>query len=143
MASVCWLFIFRTPSRVPDGTPSACANRAAYPDPPPVVPRRRIIEILLPLTRTVRATRGQVQGAGADHHAEGSAEPHATRIGREIRREIGREIGWDTCCMPVARLGAPSVHHLQHASVYVKHYYYYDDCFMLFKKSLKKWVAKG
>ena len=25
----------RTPSRVPDGTPPACANRAAYPDPPP------------------------------------------------------------------------------------------------------------
>ena len=28
----------RTPSRVPCGTPSACANRAAYPDPPPEVP---------------------------------------------------------------------------------------------------------
>ena len=28
----------RTPSRAPDRTSSACANRAAYPDPPPVVP---------------------------------------------------------------------------------------------------------
>ena len=28
----------RTPSRAPYRTPSACANRAAYPDPPPVVP---------------------------------------------------------------------------------------------------------
>ena len=32
----------RTPSRVPSGTPSACANRAAYPDPPPRSPRPRI-----------------------------------------------------------------------------------------------------
>ena len=38
---VCWLFIFvRTPSRVPYGTPSACANRAAYPDPPRSPPPR-------------------------------------------------------------------------------------------------------
>jgi hypothetical protein len=28
----------RTPSRAPYRTPPACANRAAYPDPPPVVP---------------------------------------------------------------------------------------------------------
>jgi len=28
----------RTPSRAPYRTPSACANRAAYPDPPPGVP---------------------------------------------------------------------------------------------------------
>ena len=36
---VCWLFIFlRTPSRAPYRTPPACANRAAYLDPPPVVP---------------------------------------------------------------------------------------------------------
>ncbi len=36
------VFLFlRTPSRAPQlryGTPSACANRAAYPDPTPVVP---------------------------------------------------------------------------------------------------------
>ena len=36
---VCFGGLFlRTPSRTPYRTPSACANRAAYPDPPPVVP---------------------------------------------------------------------------------------------------------
>ena len=37
------LFLW-TPSRVPYGTPSACANRAAYPDPPPVVPHPESID---------------------------------------------------------------------------------------------------
>ena len=32
----------RTPSRAPYRTPSACANRAAYPDPPPRSPSPRI-----------------------------------------------------------------------------------------------------
>ena len=37
--SVCVGCLFlRTPSRAPYRTPPACANRAAYPDPPPVVP---------------------------------------------------------------------------------------------------------
>ena len=35
--SVKCLFL-RSPSRAPYRTPPACANRAAYPDPPPVVP---------------------------------------------------------------------------------------------------------
>ena len=34
----------RTPSRAPYRTPSACANRAAYPDPPPVVPHPESID---------------------------------------------------------------------------------------------------
>ncbi len=37
----------RTPSRAPQlsyGTPPACANRAAYPDPPPVVPHPESID---------------------------------------------------------------------------------------------------
>ena len=39
VCSVCVGCLFlRTPSRAPYRTPSACANRAAYPDPPPVVP---------------------------------------------------------------------------------------------------------
>ena len=42
---VCWLFILRTPSRVPDGTPSAYANRADHPDPPPVVPDPESIDV--------------------------------------------------------------------------------------------------
>ena len=38
-AGVCvGCLVVRTPSRAPYRTPSACANRAAYPDPPPVVP---------------------------------------------------------------------------------------------------------
>ena len=69
---MCWLFIFkdtepsplqdsssvrqqggrvrvgclflRTPSRAPYWTPPACANRAAYPDPPPVVPHPESID---------------------------------------------------------------------------------------------------
>ncbi len=32
------VYFLRTPSRAPYRTPSACANRAAYPPPPPVVP---------------------------------------------------------------------------------------------------------
>ena len=32
------VYFLRTPSRAPYRTPPACANRAAYPDPPPVVP---------------------------------------------------------------------------------------------------------
>ena len=41
---VCVLVVYflRTPSRVPYGTPPACANRAAYPDPPPRSPPPRI-----------------------------------------------------------------------------------------------------
>ena len=37
---LCVLVVYfsRTPSRAPYRTPSACANRAAYPDPPPVAP---------------------------------------------------------------------------------------------------------
>ncbi len=37
---VCWLFIFKVtePNSIPYGTHSACAKRAAYPDPPPVIP---------------------------------------------------------------------------------------------------------
>ena len=37
---VCWLFIFKVtePSSIPYRTPSAVAKRAAYPDPPPVIP---------------------------------------------------------------------------------------------------------
>ena len=37
---MCWLFIFKVtePSSTPYRTPSACAKRAAYPDPPPVIP---------------------------------------------------------------------------------------------------------
>ena len=37
---VCWLFIFKVtePSSIPYRTHSACAKRAAYPDPPPVIP---------------------------------------------------------------------------------------------------------
>ena len=34
----------RTPSRAPYRTPPACANRAAYPDPPPVVPHPESID---------------------------------------------------------------------------------------------------
>ena len=38
--SVCWLFIFKVtePNSIPYRTHSACAKRAAYPDPPPVIP---------------------------------------------------------------------------------------------------------
>ncbi len=37
---MCWLFIFKVtePSSIPYRTPPACAKRAAYPDPPPVIP---------------------------------------------------------------------------------------------------------
>ena len=37
---VCWLFIFKVtkPSSIPYRTHPACAKRAAYPDPPPVIP---------------------------------------------------------------------------------------------------------
>ena len=38
------VYFLRTPSRVPYGTPSACANRAAYPDSPPVVPHPESID---------------------------------------------------------------------------------------------------
>ena len=45
-ACVCVLMVYflRTPSRAPYRTPSACANRAAYPDPPPVVPHPESID---------------------------------------------------------------------------------------------------
>ena len=38
---VCWLFIFKVtePSSIPYRTHPACAKRAAYPDPPPVICR--------------------------------------------------------------------------------------------------------
>ncbi len=38
--SVFWLFIFKVtePNSIPYRTHSACAKRAAYPDPPPVIP---------------------------------------------------------------------------------------------------------
>ena len=37
---VCWLFIFKVtePNSIPYRTHPACAKRAAYPDPPPVIP---------------------------------------------------------------------------------------------------------
>ena len=35
----------RTPSRAPYRTPPACANRVAYPDPPPVVPDPESIDV--------------------------------------------------------------------------------------------------
>ena len=37
--SVCWLFIFKVtePNSIPYRTHPACAKRAAYPDPPPVI----------------------------------------------------------------------------------------------------------
>ena len=37
---MCWLFIFKVtePSSIPYRTHPACAKRAAYPDPPPVIP---------------------------------------------------------------------------------------------------------
>ena len=46
VGSVCVLVVLflRTPSRAPYRTPSACANRAAYPDPPPVVPHPESID---------------------------------------------------------------------------------------------------
>ena len=41
--SVCVGCLFlRTPSRAPYRTPPACAKRAAYPDPPPVVPHPEV-----------------------------------------------------------------------------------------------------
>ncbi len=43
-ACVLVVYFLRTPSRVPYGTPSACANRAAYPAPPPVVPHPESID---------------------------------------------------------------------------------------------------
>jgi hypothetical protein len=44
--SVCVLIVLflRSPSRAPCRTPSACAKRAAYPDPPPVVPDPKSID---------------------------------------------------------------------------------------------------
>jgi hypothetical protein len=38
--SLCWLFIFKVtePSSIPYRTHPACAKRATYPDPPPVIP---------------------------------------------------------------------------------------------------------
>jgi hypothetical protein len=40
LESLCWLFIFKVtePSSIPYRTHPACAKRAAYPDPPPVIP---------------------------------------------------------------------------------------------------------
>jgi hypothetical protein len=38
------VYFLRKPSRVPYGTPSACANRAADPAPPPVVPHPESID---------------------------------------------------------------------------------------------------
>ncbi len=38
------VYFLRTPSRAPYRTPPACANRAAYPDPPPVVPHPESID---------------------------------------------------------------------------------------------------
>ena len=56
LSSVCVECLFlRTPSRAPYRTPSACANRAAHPDPPPVSSRNPASRIhrlpdVLPLT---------------------------------------------------------------------------------------------
>jgi hypothetical protein len=46
--AVCVECLFlRSPSRAPHRTPSACATRATYPDPPPVVPHPVCVECLI------------------------------------------------------------------------------------------------
>jgi hypothetical protein len=44
LACVLVVYFLRTQSRAPYRTPPACANRAAYPDPPPVVPHPESID---------------------------------------------------------------------------------------------------
>ncbi len=74
-SSVCVECLFlRTPNRAPYRTPSACANRTAYPDPPPVVPHPESIDSRRP---TVDETVWTILGtsARAKSNLVGESEP--------------------------------------------------------------------